>query len=278
MIGDAEKMIAEALDKLRADVLENEAALYDLLVRFVFSLETKAGGRLSRGRDNRRAVLRFDTEIEKFLIESGYRDTVQNFLVNFDELENIQKGIYKDLNGINLKSDFLNPYKEWAARRVIRDLDSTGALAGAVVDPIQNALFGTVQKGGSLSDLFDEIEALVLTNDDRRGILSRYTIQVTRDTLNGYEGAVGDAVKTVYNLNAIKYTGSIGRDSRPQCIRWLNKTENGEAGVLLLEDLEREINWAYNNGSGMHPGTTPDNFLQHRGGYNCRHHGYPFRV
>jgi hypothetical protein len=278
MIGDAEELIDDALAKFGGDVKKAEADLYDLIIRYVFTLESARGGDLSRGRDNRRAALAFDTELEKFLLQTNYNDVVKNLLANFDELEKLNKEIHKDLNDITLKNDFLNPYKEWATRKVSRELNSIDALAGALVNPIQDAIFTTVQRGGSLSDLVDEIGGLMGTTADTRGILERYATQVTRDTFNGYEGAVNNAVKEAYNLNAIKYVGSLVKDSRPQCIRWVNKTVNGESAVILIEELPQEIDWAYTNGSGMHPGTTPDNFLQHRGGYNCRHSGYPFRI
>ena len=278
MIGDAEEIIDDALVKFGRDVKRSEAELYNLIVRYLFTLESTRGGNLSRGRDNRRAALAFDTELEKFLLDTNYRDVVKNLLVNFDTLEKVNKDIHRELNDIRLTNDFLNPYKEWAIRKVTRELEDINALAGALVNPLQDAIFTTVQRGGSLSDLIDEIGGLMGTAADTRGLLERYAIQVTRDTLNGYEGAVNNAVKEAYNLNAIKYVGSLVKDSRPQCRRWVNKEYKGEKAVILIEDLPQEIAWAYANGSGMHPGTTPDNFLQHRGGYNCRHSGYPFRI
>jgi aminopeptidase N len=41
--------------------------------------------------------------------------------------------------------------------------------------------------------------------------------------------------------------------------------------------LQDEIDWADNNGTGMIPDTTPENFCQNRGGFNCRHIAYPVR-
>jgi len=52
-------------------------------------------------------------------------------------------------------------------------------------------------------------------------------------------------------------------------VRWADK------GHILFSELEEEIRWAENNGSGMIEGTTPDNFAELRGGYNCRHFAVP---
>jgi len=61
-------------------------------------------------------------------------------------------------------------------------------------------------------------------------------------------------------------------DSRKQCVRWVGKE------ILLFSDLQSEIEWAFNNGTGMNKSTTPDTFAIYRGGYNCRHEAIPTKV
>jgi hypothetical protein len=62
-----------------------------------------------------------------------------------------------------------------------------------------------------------------------------------------------------------------------QCEEWVNFEENGKKGLILFEQLEEQILFAENEGTGMIPNTTPENFCQNRGGYNCRHIAYPVR-
>jgi hypothetical protein len=68
------------------------------------------------------------------------------------------------------------------------------------------------------------------------------------------------------------YVNSLIRDSRPQCVRWV--------GMEYLEraKLQSEIDWAFNNGSGMVKSTNPSNFATYRGGYRCRHLAIAVRV
>ena len=79
-------------------------------------------------------------------------------------------------------------------------------------------------------------------------------------------------------MDGILYVGSLVKDSRPQCKRWVNYKEHGQTGLLAVKDLNREIAWAYANGKGMIPGTTTETFRQFRGGFNCRHEAYPVRL
>ena len=103
-------------------------------------------------------------------------------------------------------------------------------------------------------------------------------MQASRDALLQYDGVVNEAVRKVYKMDALLYVGSIVKDSRAQCERWVRETKNGKLGLILFEDLQDEIDWADNNGTGMIPNTTPENFCQNRGGYNCRHIAYPVRL
>jgi hypothetical protein len=61
-------------------------------------------------------------------------------------------------------------------------------------------------------------------------------------------------------------------DSRSQCVRWVKKR------ILQKSELDSEISWANNNGSGMIAGTNKENFAVYRGGYNCRHSAIPFKL
>ncbi|MFN9108950.1 MAG: hypothetical protein ACK5XN_02555, partial [Bacteroidota bacterium] len=104
------------------------------------------------------------------------------------------------------------------------------------------------------------------------GLYSRYVKQVSRDALGQFDGQINAKIADEFGLDAFRYVGSIIDDSRSQCVRWVGKR------ILEKSEMQSEINWANNNGSGMIPGTTPENFLVYRGGYNCRHRAIPFKL
>jgi hypothetical protein len=152
-------------------------------------------------------------------------------------------------------------------------------LSLALVKPLENELFTAVYQGSSLRDVLTSLENQLQTTPQRSGIITRLVTQAGRDSLGQYNGKVNEYVRKVYKMDAVLYVGSLVKDSRPQCIRWTQETENfGQKGLILFEDLGSEIIWANNNGSGMIPGTTPEMFTENRGGYNCRHDAYPVRT
>ena len=70
--------------------------------------------------------------------------------------------------------------------------------------------------------------------------------------------------------NDVNYLGNIIIDSRPQCIRWVDKFN----GFIPADKLKSEIAWAKANGKGYSkhlPTLSVDTFARVRGGHRCRH-------
>lgn len=233
-------------------------------------------GRIIRTDANIARVGAFRTAVERFLKRAGYSEMVANYLTGFDAMAVAQQEIHKDLNGIELKKSFINTFKNNAIQNVITAMEGQG-LQQSLVNPLKQELFVAVNQGSSLSDVVQSISKQLTTTEQRQGVLKRIALQSSRDALGQYDGVVNEAVRNVYKLDALLYVGSLVKDSRPQCERWVNYMENGKLGLILFEQLQSEIDWALVNGTGFIPETTPENFCQNRGGYNCRHTCYPVR-
>jgi hypothetical protein len=116
------------------------------------------------------------------------------------------------------------------------------------------------------------LTAYVVGTPELNGLYSRYVKQISRDALGQFDGQINAIIADEFGLDAFRYVGSIIDDSRAQCVRWVGKR------ILEKSEMQSEIAWANNNGTGMIPGTNPDNFLVFRGGYNCRHRAIPFKL
>lgn len=233
-------------------------------------------GRIIRTDANIARVGAFRTAVERFLKRAGYSEMVANYLTGFDAMAIAQQQIHKDLNGIELTKSFINTFKNNAIQNVITAMEGQG-LQQSLVNPLKQELFIAVNQGSSLSDVVQSISKQLTTTEQRQGVLKRIALQSSRDALGQYDGVVNEAVRNVYKLDALLYVGSLVKDSRPQCERWVDYMENGKLGLILFDQLQSEIDWALANGTGFIPETTPENFCQNRGGYNCRHTCYPVR-
>ena len=270
-----ERINDKALELLQKRYDKVEPKFVKAVVAWIEKFRTTSGN-LVRSKENISRLSGFKKALERFLLQSGYYDMVSGFLESFDELQTEQQAIQQELNGISLTKSFLNTYKRWAVNNVVAAMQGQG-LTQTLINPLKQELLVAVNQGSSLTDVVKSISGQLTTTEQRQGVLKRISLQASRDALLQYDGVVNEAVRKVYKMDALLYVGSIVKDSRAQCERWVSETKNGKKGLLLFEDLDAEITWAENNGTGMIPNTTPENFCQNRGGYNCRHICYPVR-
>jgi hypothetical protein len=270
-----ERINDKALEILQKRFDKVEPKFVKQVVDWVNKFRTTSGN-LVRSKENIARLSSFKTAVNRFLEKAGYNVMVSGFLENFDEIGANTQLAQQELNGLDITKSFLNPFKRYAVNNVVAAMQGQG-LNVNLINPLKNELLIAVNQGSSLTDVVTSIAGQLTTSEARQGVLKRISLQASRDALLQYDGVVNEAVRKSYKMDALLYVGSIVKDSRAQCERWVSETKNGKLGLILFEDLQDEINWADNNGTGMIPDTTPENFCQNRGGYNCRHIAYPVR-
>jgi hypothetical protein len=270
-----ERINDKALEILQKRFDKVEPRFVKQVVDWVNKFRTTSGN-LVRSKENLARLSSFKTAVNRFLEKAGYNVMVSGFLENFDEIGANTQLAQQELNGLDITKSFLNPFKRYAVNNVVAAMQGQG-LNVNLINPLKNELLIAVNQGSSLTDVVTSIAGQLTTTEARQGILKKISLQASRDALLQYDGVVNEAVRKSYKMDALLYVGSIVKDSRAQCERWVSETKNGKLGLILFEDLQDEINWADNNGTGMIPDTTPENFCQNRGGFNCRHIAYPVR-
>ena len=270
-----ERINDKALEILQKRFDKVEPRFVKQVVDWVNKFRTTSGN-LVRSKENLARLSSFKTAVNRFLEKAGYNVMVSGFLENFDEIGANTQLAQQELNGIDITKSFLNPFKRYAVNNVIAAMQGQG-LNVNLINPLKNELLIAVNQGSSLTDVVTSIAGQLTTSEARQGILKRISLQASRDALLQYDGIVNEAVRKSYKMDALLYVGSIVKDSRLQCEEWVNYDKNGKKGLILFEELEEQIRFAENEGTGMIPDTTPENFCQNRGGYNCRHIAYPVR-
>jgi hypothetical protein len=165
----------------------------------------------------------------------------------------------------------INPIQKQITEQTLTGLTGSGVNTN-FIEPIRQGIFQNIVAGTSISDLEKYLTTYILGNPNVDGLFSRYVKQISRDSLNQYDGQINAKIAEEFGLDAFRYVGSLIDDSRPQCRRWVNMR------VIQKKDLPNELSWATNNGTGMIPGTNTENFAVYRGGYNCRHSAIPFKL
>lgn len=222
---------------------------------------------------SRQILAKLNKELRKIVESSAIESEVRNFIDDFDLIDANIKQVQQQLNGIQVDPRIFNAQRQWAADATIESLVNS-QIDLKFINPVKQLLYSRIAFGGSVVDAERQLRSIILGSKEKFGVLNRWVGQVARDTINEYTGTVNAQIKVQYGLNGIRYVGGLIDDSRPQCVRWV--TEFG--GILRDDQLEAEIKWAETNGSGMKPDTTPENFPQKRGGYNCIHEAIPIRI
>ena len=257
-------------DKLFTGLGKTETAV----LRAVMGLINKAptdGGRLVLNESTTMLLNSLNKEVRRIMRKSTYDDKVTAYLREFDKIDKLNRQLQGEVNKIKLTKVNLNPIKTQAVDNLSLQLVAPASIDVNLVNPIKNIMFQTITTGMTLEDARNTLNQFITGDEKRLGHIQRYVSQIARDSISQYDGLVNSVIAREYELDSYRYVGSLIEDSRAQCVRWVNDE------VLPIITLDSEIRWAFNNGSGMIPGTNVENFATFRGGYNCRHMAIPFR-
>ena len=244
-----------------------EDQLNKQLKKFILSLDSK-GGKFAVEKSSLKVLNRIKTDLSIIVRNSDYYKRINEFVDSFDDINANIQDIHQKVNELNIPKSFFSPEKSGFVKDTLITLQDA-QVNSAFLEPVRRALFTRVALGASVGDTLESIEQLVVGTDERKGILTRWSGQVARDSLGQYQGHINAKILDEYEFKGFVYVGTLVEDSRSQCARWLGKE------FIPKEELQKELNWAFRNGSGMVRTTTPETFAVYRGGYNCRHEAIP---
>lgn len=262
-------------DNADADLITEVGKTEQAVLKKVLGLLNKVktvDGRLVNDDTSLQLVNQIYKETLKIISQSTYKDKVNGYLRNFDEITNLNKELIEKANAIKLSKVNVNTYQKNAIDDLTAQLTTPASIDANLARPIKQVIFQSIVTGSTLEEAKSVISNFIAGDEQRYGHMRRWTAQIARDSLTQYDGLVNDVIRQEYGLDAYRYVGSIIKDSRPQCVRWVG------LDVIPVEDLQKEINWAKRNGKGFNDDCTPETFARYRGGYNCRHMAIPVRL
>lgn len=266
------EIIDEAEKALTKGLTETQREVYNAIIKDLEKF-TSESGKLQYDRDAIKIINELEKKIYSALKKTTYRESVLDYLQNFDLIREQNLKIQKSVNNLTVKDIGLTSLQKSARELTVNSLLGNG-LATNFVQPVKDQIFNHVVSGSSIADTELALRELIMGNREKYGRFERYVIQTSRDSITQYDGMIQSRIAQEYKLDGFSYEGSLIKDSRKQCVRWVEKFN----GILKKEDLEQEIQWAYDNGSGMIPNTTVETFPVYRGGFSCRHSCTAIRI
>lgn len=257
------------IDKIRPDLKRAFKKQFDELPTKVIS---KAGRKVTvvdgSSKEFRRFVQRLPALLDKALNDIGYTKKAREYVRNFDLIESGTAAMLDAQNGDGLPAKRVSDLRGFMEEQTLSYLAGQD-LANTALSEIRKTLLNAGLGQSSYLETVDTIGDLLAGGPDTDGAFSRVATLTARDSLYQYNGVLNEEASRQFGYNAFRYIGSVVDETRPQCERWTDKE------YLLFSELEDEIAWAFENGTGMNPATTTDNFAIYRGGYNCRHIAVP---
>ncbi len=226
-----------------------------------------------------------EDKIVNYMRELKYQEKVNAYLQNFDAIDEEAKKFYSRQRILLENEAIKNPVNEQLRKQVVESLRGSGVAEG-FLKPVADVMRVQALQGLTIAEATAALTAK-LTSD---ASLTRYVGQVTRDAISQYDGALNKEVAKKYGLKKFVYIDSVIETSRPICTHIKDKYRNVPIDEATLQKILDEfcpggtpseekttfttvndVTRTMAKGSGMIPGTNVSNFVQNRGGYNCRH-------
>jgi hypothetical protein len=218
-------------------------------------------------------ILRLEEKILNIIDSGKYQKQYSALVKNFATIEAIRKEVSLALNPA-LKREIYKanttPIRNAFMNRVSQTLGNKDTFGFNVVTPIKDILLEASTVGMTVKQATRRLFDLAMGSQPGGGVLARYAGQVAHDSLFGFTGSVDQAIGDFIGAKDVNYLGGIVKESRPQCVRWVEKF----GGFIPEKELAAEIQWAKEHGQGYSkhlPELTVKTFAIVKGGHRCRH-------
>ena len=267
LINDILKQLEKSTDLIQKELLkEIEIALRQLTL--------DASGNIKPTVANIKTIKRIVAKLEPIVLRNpDYKKSVKDVYKSFNEITTIQDKLTKEAFGSANLPASLTDIKELSREQVLYDLTESGVKSN-VIEKIETVLTNNVRSGNSFTVMQTQLADLLANEKTKSGgALASYSKQIATDGMYQYAGNYDKLVGQAYKTKWYRYVGSLIETSRPLCEHLVKKKYVHESELKGIAD--GRVDGKQLSVAGMIPGTTAENFIVFRGGYNCRHRLIP---
>lgn len=267
LIDDILKNLDKSTELIQKDLLKE----IELMLR---EITLDVNGNIKPTVSNIKQIKRIVAKLDPIILRNkGYKESVKEVYKSFNELTKIQDEVTRKAFGSANLPASLNEIKDLAREQVLADMTEAG-IKSNVIDKVEMVLTDNVRSGNSFNVMQEQLKDLLANQKTKSGgALSAYSKQIATDGMYQYAGNYDKLVSQSYKTKWYKYVGSLIETSRPLCQDLVKKKfihESELTGITNGRVDGKQVSTA-----GMIPGTTAENFIVFRGGYNCRHRLIP---
>lgn len=274
------KTIQEAVDKFNTAVPGFQEAIAKEINLALKDLTT-SGDSITASVANIRRIARLRASIEALFRDKRWRKAVGDYVATFEAITQAQNQYFTSLVAEYKPTSVLDAIKQSAIDGAIESL--TAVTAKNVSSVVTDLLNKNSTSGASYTELSQLVRDKITNTEAGKGILERYTKQITTDALNQYSAQYTQQVTADLGLEWFVYTGALIESSRVFCEacrkkKYIHISEFDDlvhGNFKQFEDMGGTLNKKTKLPEGMIEGTTAQNLTVYRGGYNCGHQFAP---
>ena len=241
--------------------------LEDLEARIVSQIST-----VTEGADavSTKIAIELRTDLKRFIDET-YRTTADSMVRDYDQ---IVQEFMKEFGELNIPDNFKTLTQADAltiTQLKFQSFQGFEDIASRYLNEISTQVYQNAIAGKPFNEMVKDLRGLITGDVDRRGRpMSTYASQIAHDSVMQFDGQFTIYKAEEAGLSKFKYTGTRVDDTRPFCMRELDRAAGGKTYT------KEEVQTLHNTRSGQFANgkAEGDPFIV-RGGYRCRHTWLP---
>lgn len=278
---DISARIKDALERFNKKIPASQRAMLDGIEEQVARLDLN-NGKIKATVANLKIVASIKAKLLKLVLNDEYIDEVKQFAQAFRDVSVLQREYWQQIETNFKPRSILKEIRSQAIGDTVSKLTESG-IGTNIADNIADILRTNITTGGSYKDLLGQLRESLTDTQKSDGLLTRYSKQITTDSLNQYSRNYNQIVSSDLGYEWYAYQGSDIKTTRPFCnaltdfryfhisqIPALLRAEN----LYYIKDGKKNKVPIYDKTGlphGMIDGTNPENFFVRAGGFNCGH-------
>lgn len=283
-MSESDKIIKKLIDEIDSKVFDFQAqipAIQKEILKEVLRLGEDfyfPAKTVEQQASNLKLIAKIKGKLNQIIITDSYDVSIKEFIKGFDNVAKIQAEYFSVVFSESIsKTPLLNQIRKTSIELTVQKLTSEGIVEG-ISGKVTDILNKNITTGGRYSDFVSEIKDFLTDKEDSPGALSRYSKQITNDSLNSFSAQYTKAVTDDLGLEWFGYVGSLIEKSRPFCKALIAAKETCMPFIHIsqLDEIAKgHICDSVISLKGTIAGTNGENLQINRGGYNCGHQLIP---
>ena len=272
------------MDKFHQQIPGLQRDMLDSIMEQLKRLDLDGAGNLKSTVANIKIMSSIKSKLTRLVLNDDYLASVKEFAQTFNSLATLQNEYWHSVEKTFKPKPLLREIRIQAIADTVTSLTENG-IGTNISDNISAILRQNITSGGSYKSLTKQLTETLSDTQRSDGLLTRYTRQITTDSINQYNAQYTQAVSADLGYEWFAYQGSDIKTTRPFCdamtdFRYFHISEvprllaaegltykNRKTGKVEPVPIYAKTGLP----AGMIAGTNAANFFVNRGGYNCEH-------